>query len=266
MDSPRIALGIEYDGTDFFGWQLQKKPPVKTVEGELTKALGAVANEPVKVYCAGRTDSGVHGTSQVVHFDTTAKRPEKAWIKGVNTHLPKSIRVRWAQAVPEDFHARFSARSRTYHYVIYNAPVQSAVLANKVTFCDQPLNEQKMHLAAQALLGEQDFSGFQASGCQSNSSFRNVSEVRIERKNDFVIMKITANAFLLHMVRNIMGALMDVGQNIQPISWIDTILTSKVRSIGSRTAPAAGLYLTGVAYDLNFGIPMDTQLDFFTLG
>lgn len=260
-----MALGVEYDGTDFYGWQIQKKPPVKTVAGELTRAVSTIANQPIKLHCAGRTDSGVHGTGQVVHFETTAIRPEKAWVNGVNTKLPSSIRVKWVRAVPEDFHARFSAQSRTYHYVIYNAPVRSAVLANKVTFCDQPLDQNAMHRAAQSLIGEQDFSGFQAAGCQSHSSFRNVTDVKIERKQDFVIMKITANAFLLHMVRNIMGALMDVGLNIQPESWLETILASKDRSTGSKTAPASGLYLTSVAYDTAFGLPDDSQPNFFTL-
>lgn len=250
----RIALVIEYHGADFHGWQLQKKPAVPTVAGLLTEALSKIANHPVHLYCAGRTDAGVHATHQVVHFETSAYRPLRAWIAGVNTHLPKTISVKWAKEVGSDFHARFSAQSRTYQYLIHNASVRSSFLINQVTLVNAKLDVEKMHQAGQDLLGEHDFSGFRASGCQSFSSHRNMMKIDIKRQGVFVLAEIQANAFLLHMVRNIMGVLIDIGIGVNPVSYAADVLASKDRTQASKTAPAAGLYLIGVEYPLHFNM------------
>lgn len=248
----RIALGIEYSGTSFYGWQRQQE--VDTIQQELERALSVVANEPISVHCAGRTDAGVHATGQVVHFETQAKRALVAWTRGVNAHLPDTIAVRFAQEVTDEFHARFSATARQYRYVILNQPIRPAILQRGMTLHHQPLDEKKMHQAAQALLGEQDFTSFRASQCQSKTPFRNVHHVHVVRVGAYVIVDIKANAFVHHMVRNIVGSLMMVGEGLQPMTWIQELLDLKDRNCAAPTAKPHGLYLVKVTYPDTFEI------------
>ncbi|MCY7295249.1 tRNA pseudouridine(38-40) synthase TruA [Alteromonas sp. a30] len=249
----RVALGIEYDGAAYFGWQRQRN--VNSVQAELEKALSSVADETVEIQCAGRTDAGVHATNQVVHFDSVNTRPMRAWTFGVNANLPQTIAVKWATNVSDDFHARFSATSRRYRYIIYNSQLRGGILYHGVTHFYHPLDAEKMHEAAQSLLGEQDFSAFRAALCQSKTPFRNVHHVKVTRKGDFVIVDIQANAFLHHMVRNIVGSLCEVGTGAQPIEWIAQLLAEKDRTKAAATAKANGLYLVAVAYPEEFTLP-----------
>lgn len=242
----RIALGIEYFGERYFGWQRQQEVP--SVQEELEKALTKVACHNVVVTCAGRTDAGVHATQQVVHFETEAERPDRAWTLGVNAHLPDDIAVKWVTKVTTDFNARFSAIARRYRYVIYNSPMKPAILSGGVTHIYHPLDQDKMHRAAQFLLGEQDFSSFRAAQCQSNSPFRNVQSVAVKRFGDYVVVDIQANAFVHHMVRNIVGSLLVVGMNEQPEEWIKQLLAAKDRTQAAATAKPNGLYLVNVYY------------------
>lgn len=249
----RIALGVEYDGAAHYGWQRQQQLP--SVQGYLEKALSAVANTPIDVQCAGRTDAGVHATGQVVHFDFDGERPDRAWTMGVNTNLPDSIAVRWVKTVSNDFHARFSATHRRYRYVIYNATLRPAILLGGITHEYQPLDAALMHEAAQAVIGEQDFTSFRASHCQSKTPFRNVTDVSVYRQGTYVIVDIRANAFLHHMVRNIVGSLIKVGCGEQPVNWIAELLAVKDRTQAAATAKPNGLYLVDVTYPDTFGLP-----------
>ncbi|MCK3657289.1 tRNA pseudouridine(38,39,40) synthase TruA [Pasteurellaceae bacterium Pebbles2] len=249
----KIALGIEYSGQNYFGWQRQEK--VASVQAELEKALSFVANQPIEVFCAGRTDSGVHGTGQVVHFETSAERPEKAWVFGTNANLPDDIAVKWAKVVPDDFHARFSATARRYRYVLYSNNVRSAILPHGITHTHLALDHQKMHQAAQALLGEHDFSSFRAAQCQSHSPWRNVHHLNVSRFGAYIVVDIQANAFVHHMVRNIVGSLMEVGAGRKPIEWIAEILAKKDRALAAPTAKPDGLYLVDVLYPEQFELP-----------
>ena len=249
----RIALGIEYDGAQHYGWQRQREVP--SVQEHLEKALSTVANTPIEVQCAGRTDAGVHATGQVVHFDCDAVRPLKAWTMGVNANLPSSVAVKWCVHVSDDFNARFSATGRRYRYVIYNHKMRPAILEQGITHIHRPLNEQLMHEAAQALLGEQDFSAFRAALCQSKTPFRNVTNVTVSRHGAFVVVDISANAFLHHMVRNIVGSLVEIGSGHQPVDWIATLLAGRDRTLSAATAKPNGLYLVKVDYPDAFGIP-----------
>ncbi len=242
----RFALGIEYDGTNFYGWQSQEKLP--TIQGELEKALTQIADEKIQVYCAGRTDAGVHALGQVVHFDTNAERNERAWTLGTNTHLPPSIAVRWVREVAPDFHARFSAISRRYRYLIYNHSLRSAVHAGKATWYYHPLAIEPMQFAATYLLGEQDFSSFRSAQCESTTPMRNIHEITLKRENDFIIIEIQANAFLHHMVRNIVGVLMQIGSGLKKPDWMLELLQAKDRRLAAETAPPDGLYLIKVNY------------------
>jgi len=249
----RIALGIEYDGAQHYGWQRQREVP--SVQEHLEKALSTVANTPIEVQCAGRTDAGVHATGQVVHFDCDAVRPLKAWTMGVNANLPSSVAVKWCVHVSDDFNARFSATGRRYRYVIYNHKMRPAILEQGITHIHRPLNEQLMHEAAQALLGEQDFSAFRAALCQSKTPFRNVTNVTVSRHGAFVVVDISANAFLHHMVRNIVGSLVEIGSGHQPVDWIATLLAGRDRTLSAATAKPNGLYLVKVDYPDTFGLP-----------
>lgn len=249
----RIALGIEYDGAQHYGWQRQREVP--SVQEHLEKALSTVANTPIEVQCAGRTDAGVHATGQVVHFDCEAARPLKAWTMGVNANLPSSVAVKWCVHVSDDFNARFSATGRRYRYVIYNHKMRPAILEQGITHIHRPLNEQLMHEAAQALLGEQDFSAFRAALCQSKTPFRNVTNVTVSRHGAFVVVDISANAFLHHMVRNIVGSLVEIGSGHQPVDWIATLLAGRDRTLSAATAKPNGLYLVKVDYPDAFGLP-----------
>lgn len=249
----RIALGIEYDGTGFFGWQRQRE--VNSVQQELETALSKVANSPVEVFCAGRTDAGVHATGQVVHFDTDALRDEKAWIMGTNSQLPDQIAVRWAKPVNDDFHARFSATARRYRYVIYNHKFRPAILRSGLSHYHQQLDINLMQQAAPALLGEHDFSAFRAIQCQSKTPFRNVHHLHLSRVGDYLVLDIKANAFLHHMVRNITGSLLEIGMGRKPVAWLGELLQSRNRNLAAATAKPGGLYLVEVDYPESYAIP-----------
>ena len=254
-DKPRrkIALGIEYDGSKYYGWQRQNE--VRSVQEKLEKALSRVANEPISVFCAGRTDAGVHATGQVVHFETSVERKDAAWTLGVNANLPGDIAVRWVKDVPDDFHARFSATARRYRYIIYNQRLRPAVLQQGVTHFYHPLDEKRMHRAAQSLIGENDFTSFRAVQCQSRTPWRNVMHINVARYGAYVVIDIKANAFVHHMVRNITGSLMEVGCGNQPESWIAQLLAAKDRTLAAATAKAEGLYLVAVDYPAQFDLP-----------
>ncbi|MGF1691926.1 tRNA pseudouridine(38-40) synthase TruA [Photobacterium kagoshimensis] len=249
----RIALGIEYDGANYHGWQRQLD--VVSVQGELEKALSKIANQPIEVFCAGRTDAGVHGTGQVVHFDVDSNRKLAAWTMGVNTHLPKDIAVRWAHEVTEDFHARFSATARRYRYIISNHAFRPAILARGVSHYHGELDEKLMHQAAQYLLGEHDFTSFRATHCQANTPFRHMHHINITRHGQYIVIDIKANAFLHHMVRNITGSLIKVGRGEEKPEWIEWLLQQKNRQIAGVTAKAEGLYLIEVDYPAEHGLP-----------
>lgn len=250
----RIALGIEYDGSHYYGWQRQKE--VNSVQQCLEKALSVVANQAIEVQCAGRTDAGVHGTGQVVHFDTNADRKMVAWTMGANANLPKDIAVRWAQAVPEEFHARFSATARRYRYVIYNHALRPGILSSGVSHYHGELDVEKMHRAGQYLLGENDFTSFRAVHCQSRSPWRNIMHLNVTRHGPYVVIDIKANAFVHHMVRNITGSLICVGRGEQEPEWIQWLLAAKDRKLAGATAKAEGLYLVDVDYPDVFQLPM----------
>ncbi|RKS66518.1 tRNA pseudouridine38-40 synthase [Photorhabdus asymbiotica] len=249
----KIALGIEYDGSQYYGWQRQQE--VKSIQGCLEQALSKVADEPISVFCAGRTDAGVHATGQVVHFETSAQRKDAAWTMGVNAHLPADIAVRWVKTVDEDFHARFSATARRYRYIIFNHRYRPAVLASGVTHFYYPLDEKRMHQAAQYLLGENDFTSFRAVQCQSKTPWRNVMHINVNRYGHYVVIDIKANAFVHHMVRNIAGSLMEIGCGNQDINWMARLLALKDRTKAAATAKSAGLYLVAVDYPEQFNLP-----------
>ena len=251
----RLALCIEYDGSIYSGWQAQRDPQRLTVQESLEQALSRIADAPVHTVCAGRTDAGVHACGQVVHFDTSASRPARAWTLGTNSVLPPGIAVQWAERVAPDFHARFSATSRTYRYLILNRPERSPLRALRAARERRPLDAECMDEAAQALLGEQDFSAFRGAGCQSRTAMRCVQAVRVRRAGALVCMDIRANAFLLHMVRNIAGSLIHVGAGEAGIDWIAELLASRDRRLAASTAPPQGLYLSAVTYDASWGLP-----------
>ncbi|MCG8369491.1 MAG: tRNA pseudouridine(38-40) synthase TruA [Proteobacteria bacterium] len=249
----RIALGIEYDGTSYNGWQRQQNGI--GVQQRLEEALALVADEPVEVHCAGRTDTGVHASAQVVHFDTGAERSDRGWLLGANTNLPPDVSVGWVRRVSDEFHARFSATARSYRYRILNRLQRSALHRHRAWWVHRPLDAGRMHRAAQRLVGEHDFSAFRAAGCQAKSATREVMRVRVVRRGDWVTLDITANAFLMHMVRNITGALAAIGEGEQDAGWLKAVLDGRDRTVSGVTAPAHGLTLVGVEYPGEFGIP-----------
>lgn len=249
----RIVLGIEYHGGGFCGFQRQAHAP--SVQAALEQALSRIADHPVTVLCAGRTDTGVHALAQVVHFDTYAHRPLAAWLRGGNSHLPDAVRILWAQTAPDGFHARYSAIARAYRYRIHNRPTSSALNHRLATWCHTPLDEHAMHQAAQHLLGEQDFSSFRAHSCQSLSPNRLMHFIDVSRSGDQVFIDLCANAFLHHMVRNIAGVLIDIGSGNRTTDWAAELLATKDRTRASATAPPDGLYLAGVLYPPAFRLP-----------
>jgi tRNA pseudouridine38-40 synthase len=251
----RIACRIEYDGYAFNGWQSQPQPKAVTVQDKLEVSFTGIAATPVRVHCAGRTDTGVHAFSQIIHFDAPVSRSCKAWVMGGNAGLPDDIRVHWAMPVDKSFHARFSATARSYRYVIANTAIRSALLRRQVTWHRRPLDEQLMNSAAQSLLGERDFSAFRAASCQSKTPMRNVHSIGVYRRGDLVVLEIVANAFLHHMVRNIAGALLAVGDGRRPPKWLGELLAGCDRTKGADTARACGLYLAAVEYPASFGLP-----------
>ena len=249
----KIALGIQYDGRSFSGWQRQRH--AASVQQSLEQSLSEIADEDVTVYCAGRTDSGVHAVAQVVHFETQKQRPLRAWQMGTNSRLPREVAVNWALEVDPRFHARFSAQARTYQYIIANQSSRPALWAGRVTWETRPLAASTMHQAAQYWLGEHDFAAFRAAACQSNSSYRFVESISVERNADYVVMKVCANAFLHHMVRNMVGVLLEIGVGDRGQDWALEVLASKNRQMAGKTAPPDGLYLAAVRYPADFGIP-----------
>jgi tRNA pseudouridine38-40 synthase len=251
----RYALALEYDGSGFFGWQAQRRLGLPTVQETLEKALSAVAAQPISTVCAGRTDTGVHASLQIVHFETPVVRPEKAWVLGGNTHLPAGIAIQWVRPVAADFSARFSATARRYRYIIFNRRQRSAHGGHLTTHIPHPLAADLMHADAQCLLGERDFSAFRGAGCQSNTPMRNVHFVEVRRRGDYVVVDIQANAFLLHMVRNIVGTLVAVGSGRKPAGWTADVFAGRDRTRAAATAAPNGLYLVDVIYPSSCGLP-----------
>jgi tRNA pseudouridine38-40 synthase len=249
----KYALGVEYRGTAYCGWQRQLH--CDSVQQNLEAALGFVANETIALVCAGRTDSAVHAVEQVAHFETTAERSERAWVLGANCRLPRDIRIKWTCPVADDFHARFGARARAYRYIIFNAAAPSAIFHDLSSWEFRKLDHAKMHDCAQLLLGEHDFSGFRAAGCQAKSSSRNVEEVSVSRQHDLVYLDIRANAFLYHMVRNIAGSLIEVGKGEHDIDWFAEVFRAGDRNQAAATASAAGLYFLYARYEERFKLP-----------
>ena len=248
----RIALGVEYDGSQYHGWQAQTG--LYTVQQVVESALSQVADSEVSVVCAGRTDTGVHATHQVVHFDTTAFRSMRSWTYGANAFLPKDVCVKWAKIMPDDFHARYSALSRRYRYYIYNSPIRPSLLRSNLTWNYRHLDHKLMAASAQCLIGEKDFTSFRSVECQSNTPMRHVHEVQVRRYGELVVIEILANAFLHHMVRNIAGVLMAVGSNRKRVEWVNEVLLARDRRLGAETAPPYGLYLVEVVYPDRFEI------------
>jgi len=245
----RLAIGLEYAGTNYSGWQKQEySPQVPSIQAQLEGALSIVAAHPVQVVCAGRTDAGVHASGQVVHCDVTADRNSYAWVAGTNVHLPSDIRVLWAKPVSADFDARRSAIKRHYKYILYNNRIRPSLLRDLVSWHYNPLEIEPMQLAARMWLGEQDFSSFRGSGCQSKSPVRHLYSLEINRSGELIIFDIIANAFLYHMVRNMVGTLLEIGMGRKPAIWAQEVLIAKDRTKASVTAPPQGLYLAGVHY------------------
>ena len=259
---PRTALVVSYNGHAYHGWQYQGET-IPSVQRELTRAVAAVADTDVTLYCAGRTDTGVHATKQVVHFDCPVSRPSKAWTMGCNAHLPDDISVDWAGPVADTFDARRTAFARQYHYLIFNRRVRSALMPEYLTREHRALDESRMHEAAQMLLGENDFSSFRAANCQSVSPMRFLSRIEVTRHDELVMIDVTANAFLHHMVRNIAGVLMDVGAGDRPVNWVGELLAARDRTQGGITAPPNGLFLVDVHYPNEAGIPPGPCLPHF---
>lgn len=249
----RIAACVEYDGGAYSGWQAQAHAP--SVQFEVESALAFVADHPVRAVCAGRTDSGVHALGQIIHFDSDAERPARAWVFGANTRLPPDVSLQWAQPVDSDFHARRDAIRREYRYLIWNHPARSALFGARAAQCRYPLDAQAMEVAGQHLLGENDFSAFRAAGCQSNSPWRRLEALTVGRYGDFVEVRVVANAFVHHMVRNIVGTLLVIGRGERPVDWARALLAGRDRTKAGPTAPAHGLYMWHVEYAPACGLP-----------
>ncbi len=253
--STRIALGVEYDGHAYHGWQVQPHCRGLTVQGQLQSALSRVADHPVNLICAGRTDAAVHATGQVVHFTSHNPRELKAWVLGANSHLGGSIGVTWARAVPDDFHARFSALTRRYRYLIYNHPLRPVLYRHHLSWCYRPLSVELMQQAATALIGEHDFNAYRAVSCQAHNPLRRVDFIDIRRNGRLLMIDIQANGFLQHMVRNIAGVLLRIGAGEAAPEWAQQVLESRDRTQGGVTAPPEGLYLVAVGYPQHFALP-----------
>jgi len=253
----RIALGIQYDGSEWRGWQTQ--PDGHTVQDRLETAIRTFTQNDIRTLCAGRTDAGVHALEQVVHLDTTLTRTTTSWVRGVNAYLPRSIAVRWAKEVPSEFHARNSAMARVYRYVLYNHPIRSPLLRGRAGWVFRPLSLELMRAASQCLLGEQDFSAFRAAECQSITPIKTIQEINIEQNGDLFVFTFCANAFLHHMVRNIVGSLVVVGKGDQPPAWLEQVLQGRDRSRAAPTFMPDGLYLAKVIYDEKWVLPQETS-------
>lgn len=251
----RIAIGVEYDGSPYCGWQSQAEG--QTVQDTLQLALSRIAGEPISVIAAGRTDTGVHALEQVIHFDTRAERPLTAWVRGVNALLPVSIAARWAHPVPDEFHARFSAHGRSYRYLLINRPVRSAIHAGKAGWFHAPLDVAAMQAAAKCLVGAHDFSAFRAAQCQAKSPVKHLHLLEIRRHGEMLIFDLSADAFLHHMVRNIIGCLVYVGKGKYSPEWLAEILASRERSLAAPTFAPDGLYLRRIQYEAKWGLPQE---------
>jgi tRNA pseudouridine38-40 synthase len=252
---PRIVLGLEYDGSAFAGWQAQAH--AHGVQSAIEQALTMVADHPISVTAAGRTDAGVHAAMQVAHFDSQAIRTERGWVLGANSNLPPEVSVLWAREVPPAFHARYSATARRYIYAIQNRVPRPSLAANRVCWVREPLDHERMQSAAQHLVGEHDFSSFRAAECQARTPMRNVYDISVMRRGELVLLTVTANAFLHHMVRNIAGVLIAVGAGEQRVEWVEEVLAARDRTRGGVTAAAGGLYLTGIRYAPALGLPSE---------
>ena len=249
----KFALGVEYDGREFHGWETQ--PNGRTVQACLESALSRVADHPLRTICAGRTDAGVHALGQVVHFESTSIRADSAWILGANANLPIDVSVNWARPVPADFHARFSATARRYRYVIFNRSTRPAILRGRVAWECRPLDAERMRAAAGYLLGEHDFSSFRGAGCQAKNAVRRVFRLDIVRQGQLIFIDVSANAFLLHMVRNIAGVLIAVGLGKRAPGWVAEVLAAGDRRQAGVTAAPDGLYLVQADYPGHFRLP-----------
>ncbi len=254
----RYSACIEYDGTNFSGWQRQKHY-VRTVQERLEKAISKLANEDIAIVTAGRTDAGVHATHQIIHFDSKAERTDFAWCRGTNRFLDQDVRVHWVQPVAKEFHARFAAQSRSYRFIIHNKAIATAIFRNYTSHEFRELSIEKMQEAGQYLIGEHDFSSFRAAGCQAQSPVRTMLQFKLNAKDEWVWFDVKANAFLQHMVRNIAGALIEVGTGKRDVDWISHLLKICDRTKGSITASPNGLYLTGVEYPVEFSLPSNTK-------
>lgn len=257
----RIVLGLEYDGGAYAGWQRQRH--ACSLQAAIESAVSGVANETVSVTAAGRTDAGVHATHQVVHFDTSAERPERAWIRGVTTNLPVDIGVRWVREVDDAFHARYKATSRQYRYVLLSDTRRPVLLRHRVAWTWKPLALEPMQAAAGHLVGEHDFSSFRAAACQAKHAVRCIQRLEVSQRGGFTYIDIEANAFLHHMVRNIAGSLMTVGAGERPPDWLAEVLAARERTRAGMTAPATGLYMTGVRYPPVYELPEQGWLPLF---
>lgn len=249
----RIALGIEYAGTAFCGWQYQ--PHARTVQGELQKAVSRVANHPIEVFAAGRTDTGVHALNQVVHFDTDSQREQRGWLLGINANLPKDVNVTWVREVDDSFNARFSAVKRSYRYLILNRLSRSAVHHQRMWWHHHPLDIERMQAAADQLIGQHDFTAFRASECQAKSPVKTLDKIVVTRQADCIAVDVEARSFLHHMVRNLVGVMTAIGDGSKPVDWAGEVLRSVDRSQGGVTAPPDGLYLVDVQYPPQYSLP-----------
>lgn len=249
----RIALGVEYAGSKFCGWQYQ--PHARSVQEVLEKAASKVANHPIEVYAAGRTDTGVHALNQVVHFDTDAHREVRGWLLGINANLPKDVNVTWVREVDDEFHARFTAIKRSYRYLILNRLSRSAVHHQRMWWHYHPIDIERMQAAADQLVGNHDFSSFRASECQANSPVKTLDKIVVSRQQDVIAVDVEAKSFLHHMVRNLLGVMVAIGDGSKPVEWAGEVLRSADRSQGGITAPAEGLYLVDVKYPEQYSIP-----------
>lgn len=259
----RYALCVEYAGAAYRGWQTQKEKDVPSIQETVEAALSKIANEPVSVICAGRTDARVSGTYQIIHFDTTADRPNRAWVMGTNTQLPDDIAIRWAKPVNTSFHARFSAFERRYRYIIYSSPVKPALLSRGVTWTHKSLDLSRMQTAANYLLGEHDFTSYRAVGCQAKSPVREVKAMNIYQAGELIVIDVRANAFLHHMIRNFAGVLMAIGSGEAEPIWAQQVLDARDRRKGGVTAPPYGLYLIDVKYPEQYALPKSALGPYF---
>ena len=247
-ETTRYAAVVEYNGAYFHGWQQQKHYSEISVQAALEAALSIVANHPVIVFAAGRTDAGVHATHQVFHFDSSAQRSDYSWLMGTNTNLPAGVAIQWVGAVDDEFHARFKAQARCYRYLINNAPAKQALCHDQITWWRYPLDEQLMHQAAQSLLGEHDFTSFRAKDCQAKTPIKTMHRILVKRWGNIIMIEVEGSGFLYHMVRNIVGTLLPIGEGHQPVAWMKSVLQAQDRAQAGITAPATGLYFVGVYY------------------